>query len=414
MNARIAGSYYRNILILFSGTLIAQLLPILITPILTRLYSPEQFGKFGFMLGCILFTVVIYTLKFEQVIFILGRNRKKVISFIRYMLIQIFVLFLFSLFLILIFFTFFEKYVVYSLWDALIIILGALTLASYTVFRSYLNWNGEYRVIRSKTIKQTFIVSLVQISLGILAVLKGSGLILGDLSGKVFVAVSTIKEIPWGKASFSRSKSVYFIKKYSHFLIFQFPASLVTVATNYLPMILIPFFFSVKEAGVYFLVFKVVMSPISIIGLSFLDVFKVKAQESISDAGNCREVYLTTLRSLVLIGSLIFISLYFFSDVLFNIVFGDSWSSAGVIASIFAPLAAVRFVAGPLSYILILKERLFVNLIFQIILCINVVLCITFADDIKAFVFSYSLISTCLYMLLLLYSYKLSKGDVTV
>ena len=39
--------YVRNILRLFSGTSLSQLIPILISPILTRLYTAEQFGFFA-------------------------------------------------------------------------------------------------------------------------------------------------------------------------------------------------------------------------------------------------------------------------------------------------------------------------------------------------------------------------------
>ena len=45
--------YKKNVLIMVVGRVAAQAIPILITPILTRLYSPNDFGVFGVFLTII-------------------------------------------------------------------------------------------------------------------------------------------------------------------------------------------------------------------------------------------------------------------------------------------------------------------------------------------------------------------------
>ena len=51
---KLSGSEFsRNVLILMTGTTVAQSIPILISPILTRLYSPEDFGLFALFLGIV-------------------------------------------------------------------------------------------------------------------------------------------------------------------------------------------------------------------------------------------------------------------------------------------------------------------------------------------------------------------------
>ena len=40
--------FSRNVLTLMTGTTIAQAIPIAISPILTRIYTPEDFGVFAF------------------------------------------------------------------------------------------------------------------------------------------------------------------------------------------------------------------------------------------------------------------------------------------------------------------------------------------------------------------------------
>jgi O-antigen/teichoic acid export membrane protein len=43
--------FTRNVLTLMTGTTIAQVIPIAISPILTRLYSPEDFGEFALFIA---------------------------------------------------------------------------------------------------------------------------------------------------------------------------------------------------------------------------------------------------------------------------------------------------------------------------------------------------------------------------
>ena len=62
--------FNKNFLSLISGTSIAQIIPILIAPILSRLYSPEDFGLYAFYIGIVGVLSVISTFKYEMAIII--------------------------------------------------------------------------------------------------------------------------------------------------------------------------------------------------------------------------------------------------------------------------------------------------------------------------------------------------------
>ena len=48
---KIKSDFIKNILELATGTSIAQFIPILISPILTRIYTPEDFGLFALFIA---------------------------------------------------------------------------------------------------------------------------------------------------------------------------------------------------------------------------------------------------------------------------------------------------------------------------------------------------------------------------
>jgi O-antigen/teichoic acid export membrane protein len=57
--------FSRNVLTLMTGTTIAQAIPIAISPILTRIYTPEDFGMFALYMSTASLFSVIATGRYE-------------------------------------------------------------------------------------------------------------------------------------------------------------------------------------------------------------------------------------------------------------------------------------------------------------------------------------------------------------
>ena len=68
-------AYARNVLTLMTGTTLAQAIPIAISPILTRLYSPEDFGTFGLYMAIVAIASVLVTGRYELAILLPKRDR---------------------------------------------------------------------------------------------------------------------------------------------------------------------------------------------------------------------------------------------------------------------------------------------------------------------------------------------------
>ena len=61
-------AYARNVIKLMMGTSLAQAIPIAISPILTRLYSPEEFGRFALYMAVAMIASVLVTGRYELAI----------------------------------------------------------------------------------------------------------------------------------------------------------------------------------------------------------------------------------------------------------------------------------------------------------------------------------------------------------
>lgn len=68
-------AYARNVITLMTGAGLAQAIPIATSPILTRLYSPEEFGLFSLYMAVASILAVLVTGRYELAILLPKRDR---------------------------------------------------------------------------------------------------------------------------------------------------------------------------------------------------------------------------------------------------------------------------------------------------------------------------------------------------
>lgn len=406
--------FSRNVLTLMTGTTVAQVVPIAISPLLTRLYSPKDFGAYGVLMGLTIVLSIISTARFEQALFLV-RNPKTMDLIVKFVLLNSFI---FSVFLSILSASlgpvFLNTKSTLSTWHLYFLPVGVMTISSYTVLRAWLNRNAQYKAIRSNSIKQSIASSFLQLALGIAETFRVFGLITGDILGKASTTLLIAKRIDYSKTSLTRKLYTYFWKRYQDIALYQMPASLINTSARYAPMILLPILFDTATSGLFLLVFKVVMSPLTILGKAITDVFKVQAAESIQKKGECREEFNRAFKLLLPIAILIFLAIFFLSEPFFPIFYGTEWSKAGKMASIISLLAATRFLASPLSYVLILKERFRTNLAFQLLILLSTsgtILIGFYCGDFFIFLYTHSALTALIYISMLKISYNLSLGE---
>ena len=66
--------FRQNALILMTGTAISQAIPVAITPILTRIYTPEDFGTFALYLSLLTIFSVFATARYEMAIILPAKD----------------------------------------------------------------------------------------------------------------------------------------------------------------------------------------------------------------------------------------------------------------------------------------------------------------------------------------------------
>ena len=406
--------FFKNIFTLVSGSLVAQIITILALPILTRLWSPEDFGLFSSFVAIVSILEVLFMGRFDMALMLPKKNEDALnVLLLGFYLSIIFVILFYSLCFIQYFFQIIP-YVNFQYWF-FIIPCGALIYSCYSLMIAWNNRLKKYKIMSYNRIIQSSSISLTQIFIAFIQKFS-FGLIYGDLLGRLVSLILIFKNSNFifndFKINLLEKKKLF--QRYKMFFYLQAPSSLINVCSNNLAFLVLPVIFSPKVAGLYFLVYKFLIYPSSLISNSILEVFKNTVQEDFLKKGSCRAIYIKTALSLIAIGIIPTLIIIYFATDFFIFFFGNDWSEAGTYTKILAPLIFIRFVSSPISYILIFRQKLFIVLILQLLFLILNIVSLYYASVYKSVEFaiwSLTISGIIFYFLQIIFSYKYSKNQ---
>lgn len=401
-----------------TGTTIAQAIPIAISPILTRIYTPEDFGVFALYMSIASILSVVATGQYESAIMLPKKNEDAINIVLLSIIISFFVSFI-TLVIVFIF----NVQITNLLGNAKIsnwlyfIPITVLLTGMYQSFNYWSNRAKEYKRLSINSVIQSSTISGANLSMGF-GGFGSSGLILGNFLGqvistfflgKIFLLKERIK-----LRTIKKLKMFALAKKYIDFLKFSTFSSLLNSLSFNLFSILLAKIFSVNILGFYSLIYRILTLPSTLIGNSISQVYFQESIRQKNIYGNNKNIFLATLKKLFIISSLIYIPMYFYIEELVTFVFGEKWKISGEIARILLPLMFIRFISSILSSTLTTYEKqkngLLIN--FSLMTAVLFVFSITFYKHLSLHVFFnlYVVILSVLYTLYLFYYYYLSKG----
>lgn len=362
--------YVRNIATLMTGTALAQAIPIAISPILTRLYSPEDFGIFALYMAIVSIASVAVTGRYEMAILLpkkdgdafnvvmLAMGLSCTVSGLLLLLVVLFNQFLTELLGM-------PGLSRWLYW----VPASTLLVGVYQSLNYWSNRKGHYRRLAVSRVTQSGSSALVQLGGGY-AGSGAAGLVGGQLIGQALSSVALgkliYKEDHAEIKKITKPRLVAMARKYSNFPKYLIAAHGINIASSQMPVILLGMLFSTATAGFYTLTQRVMGAPMSLIAGAIGDVFRQEASQSYIQQGSCKEIYQKTLKRLVLIATPLSVLFFFVAPWVFGFVFGPAWHVSGEYAQILTPVLFFGFVVSPLSSMFMIAEKQRVDLAWQI------------------------------------------------
>jgi O-antigen/teichoic acid export membrane protein len=369
-NILLRSELLRSASILISGTVIAQLISILLQPFLRRFFSPESFGIYSVYMSLVGIIIVISSLRYDDAI-VLPKTDKESANVLSLALLLSFI---FDLLLFVIVMIMGKKLITFlnlpSNFPVRILYIIPLSAFLYNSYQCINYWLIRKRKFYSVSVNKLFRRSSEGISQVTFALIKRSnGLIYSDIIGQSVNVITVIFQTVKNGLTFrfvSLAKLKYVFKKYRDFPKFNLIPAFMSTCSYMLPPIFINKFFSSESAGFFDLAKLLLSVPLALVATSFSSVLLQKVSEKF----NKRQSFLSELRPVILIVSFIsfieIVAIILFGESLFRIIFGDTWIFSGLISKIMVWSFTFNFMVSTFTTIFVSMRKIKTYSVYQL------------------------------------------------
>lgn len=408
-------------LVLVIASIFTQILPILMSPIFSRIYSPIQFGNFSLLLSYSSICLIFFSGKYELAL-LLPKYEIDIKRVFQLCVVIIFASFVLTCILTII--CFITIKILNIEFDSVFLLVPfyAVLLSIYQILSYLLLYLGLFKELSiNRFIKSVAtVLSILLISF----IFSGiNGLIIGSFIGQTLSIIFCYRLL---EKKTTRFKGIFNIKRsykfkklvfdYINFPKFSLPADLVNALISQAPIFILSIYFTKTMVGYYGFVLTVIQLPLSIVSSSVLDVFKEMATREFKKFKNCKKAYLRMLLLLIAINIVPLILVTIWGPVLFKTIFGDKWEIAGHYAQIMIVMLFIKFISSPLSYTFTLmgkqKLDLYLHIGILFFLLLTVFITVYFSLNVEEFLILITSVFSIIYLIYLIKSYEFSKGYV--
>lgn len=381
-NAFFKSEFNSNVLTLTTGTTIAQAISIVITPILTRIYSPTEFGIAAIYFSCLSVLALIATGRYELAITLPGNDKDAahVVMFTLKLSLLISIFFYLPIFFFGNTLALWMDHPNLEFWFYLLPVSVFIT-TSFNVFQFWCNRKSQYSAMAVNRVQNSLFVSLSTVALGFSKI--SGGLIFGRVLGHALTSWLIWRRV-WARnysllSTTTKKREQQLAKRYITHPKHIVPAQLLGVIAQQIPIFMIGSVYSLSTLGFFSLAYSLVIIPSSLVANAIGDVYRQQISVAYNERGEFRSIFISTFKKLTLLALPPFAIMYFIAPLVFKWVLGSNWSIAGEYAQIlvfgayfqfiFTPIDKGALVVGATRYILAWH---FVRLLFLLLLFLSV------------------------------------------
>jgi O-antigen/teichoic acid export membrane protein len=364
--------FSRDVLTLVTGTTISQIITILATPFITRLYGPEAFGLLAIFTSITSLISVIVCLRYELAIMLPKSDEEAANVF------GLCILSTVAVSILLIPILYFSHQLLETtlnssqIGDYLWVVPPLIFLSGTFLALNY--WNTRTKQFHRLAIAQVMrSVSSTgtQIGFGLNGYATGGILIGATLIGQLVSTFVLGIQIMRDHVSFFRqyitTKDIILVlKRYSNFPKYDIWAALLNTFSGMLPVFILAAYFNPTTVGYYALGLMVLQFPLSFIQGAISQVFFQKAAEAKNISHQkLKAVVGQTIKPLIFLAFFPAILFILIGPEIFSVIFGAQWEESGTYVRFLSLWIGICFVSSPISTLFSIFQKQQFSLIFN-------------------------------------------------
>lgn len=363
-----SNSALKQVSFVAGGTLVAQLLNIIILPVVSRVYSPGDYGVMAVYSSVIAILSELSGFRYHLAIPLPKQKRYASALVFLSLIIQIVFVSIVSIVLFVC-----GDYILKKLSMEVLILykylipLGLLAVGFYNILTQWAIRESLFSAIGRTKISQCLSGAVAKIGIGMLG-FKPLGLLIGVIiaqaGGITTLAHAAIEKE--GVPSFKIKNISRVALKYRKFPMYSTLLGVVNSAGANLPQLLLSSFYSFNVAGLYAMASSILFLPSFFVGQAMGQVFIQRASAA-KHSGNIANLSFRSYSLLLRIGFFPIALISFFAPNIFACFLGTKWGNSGIYAIALVPFIAYNFAYSPLSMLYILLDKQEIALLHEFV-----------------------------------------------
>jgi len=403
---KIKSDYWRSVLTVASGTLGSQIIFFILLPVITRIYQPEEYGKYTAIVGYAIVLSTVLSAGIERAIPLINTTSRRAFSATLFLYSIGFTLLL-AIFLLVInsFFLFLEQF------DIVFIPLIGLLFALINILTFIGISEEQFKLDAKVKVSQALFISIGQILIYFIVNNKVA-LLVADLFSKLAAVLMFKKNLNLKFNILASKLFITEIKNFKSFYTFGLASSVLVALSMNLPYILMAEVYGFDVAALVFLALKLTALPTSLIGTAIGKVYFAKASKIKDDKVAMRNLFFSNLKKLSLL-SILIIPAFFIASYLIPYFLGNQWQDISQIIIALILLSMGQIIVNPLSLTATIYKKQHIDLFINLVRVLTVFLVFfggiyfdfTYIEVLQV----YSISMFCIYMINLFVSYNILK-----
>lgn len=351
-----ASDVFRGMAALATGSGAAKLVGLASIPIITRLFTPEDFGVMAIFSALIVVMMPFLTLRYVLTL-PLPRHDGTAVNLVA---LSLGIILIFGAVLTLVLFLFSERLLAPLSMEVLVpwwwlITVGLLGAGGYELLTFWATRKRDYRIIAKTKVTQSLAGNGVKIGLGVL-MMGPIGLLIGQvvsISGGVGTMLRAfLPEIRANLRHVRYRRMAFLASHYCSFPLYRLPSQFLLVFATQMPFFFIAANFGASEAGQFGLAMTVIGLPVALVAQSAGKAFLGEAAKvGVKDKAKLRRITVDVIKKTGLMSIIPTMVLFWFGEPLFVLVFGESWMPAGLFASYLSIYLFFHFISNPIQHV---------------------------------------------------------------
>lgn len=359
-------SFKKNSLIMSLGAVTNVFVALFFSPILTRLYSQEEFGTYYIYLSIVSISSLVITGMYPHAL-VVPKFRREFLSLLKLCFGLVFIGFLLTTLVLVV-----GRLSILPLIGAndlvdiwYLIPIGLLLTSINTIFN---NWNVRRKEFKRNALSNVFgSLSNKSFQLGYSTLNSSSflGLVYSDIISNsiriIILSVNNMYRDFFLILRISLKEVKHVAKEFIKYPSFLMASNFVNRFSSDIPLYIISSFYGAGAVGAFGFANQMLNIPFNVIGNSIAPVYFQRANELlIQNPEELKRLTLDSYNKMLWLGCLAFGFLSAFGDIIFSLVFSNDWKLSGQIAMILSVYFVFKLISSPFARIfrVVRKEEL--------------------------------------------------------